>query len=226
MGNWWLAASSWQCAHLHPTSCADFFGETWNPLGDSAFLQPRSGALWVLAFPKTKITFEREEISECRWDSENMMGQLLVIGRTVWSPKVPTLKGTEVSWSYVQYFLYLVSSSINASIFSYYMARYLLEIPHMLTNTCNMNSNYILITEVCSYFFIIAWSLNTCQEIIEFNTNYNIKRHGFNFLYTKKAVIYIFKFRNINTILFHLFRCIIIIIIGNLTWSPEWHCVD
>ena len=44
--------------------------------------------------------------------------------------KVPTLKGTEVSLSYVQCFLYLVSSAVNVSsfhitwldTFSYYMA--------------------------------------------------------------------------------------------------------
>ena len=46
-----------------------------------------------------------------------MMGQLMVIGRTMWGPKVPTLKGTEASLSYVQCFLYLVSSSVNVSIF-------------------------------------------------------------------------------------------------------------
>ena len=38
-------------------------------------------------------------------------------GRSVWAPKVPTLKGTETSLSYVQCFLYLVSSSINVSTF-------------------------------------------------------------------------------------------------------------
>ena len=41
---------------------------------------------------------------------------LMVIERTVWGPKVPSLKGTEASLSYVQCFLYLVSS-INVSIF-------------------------------------------------------------------------------------------------------------
>ena len=45
------------------------------------------------------------------------MGQLMVIGRTVRCPKVPTLKGTEASLSYVQGFSYPVSSSINVSIF-------------------------------------------------------------------------------------------------------------
>ena len=46
-----------------------------------------------------------------------MTGQLMVIGRTVWGPQVPTLKGTETSLSYVQCFLSLLSSSINVSNF-------------------------------------------------------------------------------------------------------------
>ena len=40
----------------------------------------------------------------------------MAIGRTVWGPKVPALKGTEVSLSCGQCFLYL-ASSINVSIF-------------------------------------------------------------------------------------------------------------
>ena len=48
---------------------------------------------------------------------ENTRGQLMAIERTVWGPKVPTLKRTEVSLSYVQCFLYLVSSSVTVSIF-------------------------------------------------------------------------------------------------------------
>ena len=69
MGNWWLAASSWQCTCSGIVSHAKIFGETSNHPGDSVPLQPRSGALWLLAFPKTEITFEREEISDPRWDS-------------------------------------------------------------------------------------------------------------------------------------------------------------
>ena len=68
MGNWWLAASSWQHACSCITSHAEFFGETSNPPGDSDPLQPRFCALWLLDFPKTKITLEREEISDCPWD--------------------------------------------------------------------------------------------------------------------------------------------------------------
>ena len=37
----------------------------------------------LLAFPKTKITFEREEILAVDEIQENMTGQLMAIGRTV-----------------------------------------------------------------------------------------------------------------------------------------------
>ena len=50
-------------------SGAQFLVETSNHPGDSALLQPRYGTLQLLAFPKTKITFEREEISDHEWDS-------------------------------------------------------------------------------------------------------------------------------------------------------------
>ena len=95
----------------------EFFGETSNHPGDSAPLQPRFGALQLLAFPKIKTAFQREEISDCWWHSGNTTGKLMAIGRTVWDPKVPTLKGTEVSLSCVQCFLYLISYSVNVSIF-------------------------------------------------------------------------------------------------------------
>ena len=69
MGNWWLAASLCPCTCSCIKSPVEFFGETSNHPGDSAPLQPRFGTLQLLAFPKTKITFEREEISDCQWDS-------------------------------------------------------------------------------------------------------------------------------------------------------------
>ena len=112
MSYWWLAASS-QHNLLHHVLCR-VFGETSNHPGDSVPQQSRYGALWLLAFLKTKITFEREEILDLRWDSEKY--HRAADWRTVWGPKVPTLKGT-LSLSYVQCFLYLVSSSIKVSIF-------------------------------------------------------------------------------------------------------------
>ena len=69
MGSWWLAASSRQHVHSCITSHAEFFGKTSNHPGDSALWQPRFDALRFLAFLKTKIAFEREEISDCWWDS-------------------------------------------------------------------------------------------------------------------------------------------------------------
>ena len=68
VGNWWLAAAS---RHVHSciTSPAAVLGEMSNHPGDPALLQPRFGALRLLAFPQTKITFEREEISNHRWHS-------------------------------------------------------------------------------------------------------------------------------------------------------------
>ena len=93
MVNWWLGASSKQHIHLCIMSRAEFYGGTSNHTGDSAPLQPRFGTLWLL---KTKIIFEREEISDHWCNSENMTGQLMAIG-SVWGPKMPTLEGTEVS---------------------------------------------------------------------------------------------------------------------------------
>ena len=69
MGNWWLATSSWQWACSCITSHAVFFCETSNHPGNSAPLQPMFCAPQLQAFPKTKITFEREEISDYWWDS-------------------------------------------------------------------------------------------------------------------------------------------------------------
>ena len=68
-GSWWLTASSQQCAGSCIMSHVEFFCETSNHPGDSVLLQPRFGTLWLLAFPKTKIPFEREEISDHQWDS-------------------------------------------------------------------------------------------------------------------------------------------------------------
>ena len=67
--------------------------------------------------PKLKSPLKGKRFQTVNEIWENMMGQLMVTGRTVWGPEVPTLKGTEASLSYVQCFLYLISSSVNISIF-------------------------------------------------------------------------------------------------------------
>ena len=68
MGNWCFTASSWQHVHSCIMSYADFLGNIKSP----RWLSPSIAQiwpLWLLAFPKTKIIFEREKISDCQWDS-------------------------------------------------------------------------------------------------------------------------------------------------------------
>ena len=48
----------------HASHLVQGFGEMSNHPDDSATLQPRFGSPGILTFPKTKITFEREEISD------------------------------------------------------------------------------------------------------------------------------------------------------------------
>ena len=48
---------------------------------------------------------------------ENMTRQMMATGGTVGGPKMPALMGTEASLSFVKCVLYLVSSSINVSVF-------------------------------------------------------------------------------------------------------------
>ena len=67
-------------------------------------------------FPKLKLPLKGKRFQTVNEIQENVVGQLMAVGKTVWGPKVPTLKNTEASLSYVQCFLYLVSSSINVSI--------------------------------------------------------------------------------------------------------------
>ena len=106
----------WQHARSGITFPVEFFGETSNHPGDSALLQPRFGALRLLAFTKLKSPLKGKRFQTVSEIQENTMGQLMAIGRIVWGPKMPTLKGTEVSLSYVQGFLYLVSS-VNVSVY-------------------------------------------------------------------------------------------------------------
>ena len=67
------ATGDWQLHHnnmpTHASHIVQFFGKISNHPGDSAPLQPRFGSLRLLAFPKTNITFEREEILDHQWDS-------------------------------------------------------------------------------------------------------------------------------------------------------------
>ena len=67
-------------------------------------------------FPKLKSPLKGKRFQTIHKIQDNIIGQLMATGRTVCGRKVPTLKGTEASLSYVQCFWYLVPFSTNVSI--------------------------------------------------------------------------------------------------------------
>ena len=109
LGNWCMATSSWQRICSCITSCAEFFLQN---IKSPRWLSPPAVQIWLPVTssfsPKLKSPLKGERFQTVTEIQENMMGQLMEIGRTVWGPNVPTLKGTEVSLSYVQCFLYLL----------------------------------------------------------------------------------------------------------------------
>ena len=111
------------------------FCKTSNHPADSAPLQPRFGALWLLAFPKTIITFEREEISDCQWDSGKYDGA----ADGDWENCVRSQGAYfEGDWGIIALCTIFLVSCIFFSkclYFSYYIAGYLLERPHILGKT-------------------------------------------------------------------------------------------
>ena len=117
VGNCWLAAASWQCARSCITSPAECFSKTSNhPMTQSPYCPDLAPCdFWL--FPKLKLPLKGKRFQTVNEIQKSTTEQLMATGRTVWGPKVPTLKGTEASSSYVQCFLHLVSSSMNVSIF-------------------------------------------------------------------------------------------------------------
>ena len=101
MGNWWLAASSRPCT-AHASCLMHSFLVKYQI---TQVTQPRYSPDLVPCnsrlFPKLKSPLKGNRFQIVDEIQENMMRQLMAIGRTVWGPKVPTLKGTEASLSYV-----------------------------------------------------------------------------------------------------------------------------
>ena len=91
-------------------------------------LQTRFGALWLLAFPQTKITFEREEISDHQWVS----GKLDRAADGDWENCVRSQGAYfEGDWGIIILCaMFLVSGTFNKCLcFSYYMAEYFWDRP-------------------------------------------------------------------------------------------------
>ena len=108
MGNWWLAASLQQHAHSCIMSCTECF---WWNIKSPRWLNPTIAPILFFVtsgFSRLKSRLKGKKLQTTNEIQENTMGTLMAIGRTVWGPKVPTLKETEVSLSYAQCFLCLL----------------------------------------------------------------------------------------------------------------------
>ena len=109
MGNWWLAASS-QYAHSYIISHAEFFMKQqiyqMNQPPYSPDLVPCD--FWLLS--KLKLTLKGKRFQTVNEIQENMMGQLMEIGRTVWGPRCLLWRGLKhhcpmYNVSYISYLL-------------------------------------------------------------------------------------------------------------------------
>ena len=104
MGKWWLAASSQKHDNSCITSRAVFSGKISNHPGESAPPEHRAGALQLPVFPKLKSPFKGKRF-QTQWDSRkySVATDSNWENCVRWGPKVPTLNGTVVSLSCVQY---------------------------------------------------------------------------------------------------------------------------
>ena len=115
MSNWWLAASSQQCAHSRVTSHAIFLVKyqitqvTQPPYGPD--LAPQD--LWF--FPKLKSPLKGKRFQMVNEIQENMTRQFMAT-ELYEIPRCLLWRELRLHY-YVQYFFYLLSSSINVSIF-------------------------------------------------------------------------------------------------------------
>ena len=112
----------WQLQHDNrPTHvsclCRNFLAKYQITQVNQSTYSPYLALCHIWLFPKLKSPLKGKRFQTVDEIQENMTRQLMAIGRTVSGPKAPTSKATEVSLSYVQCFLHLISSLINASIF-------------------------------------------------------------------------------------------------------------
>ena len=126
VGNWRLAAPT---QASHPVQ--RFLAKHQITQVTQPSLQPRFGTLQLLAFPKTTITFEREEISDCRWDS----GKYDRAADGDWENSVRSQSAYfEGDWGVIILCTMFLVSCIffNKGLhFLYYMAGYLLDNSHI-----------------------------------------------------------------------------------------------
>ena len=105
------------CPLMHHVSCRVFWVKYQITQGTQPLYSPDLVPCGFWIFQKLKSPLKGKRFQTIDKIQENTMGRLTEIGRNVWGPKVPTLRGTEAPFSHVQCFLYLISSLINISIF-------------------------------------------------------------------------------------------------------------
>ena len=111
----------------HHISCRIFW---WN-IKSPRWLCPDLESYDFWLFPKLKSPLKGKRFQTVSEVQENTVGQLMVIGRTGWGPKVPTLKGTESVIVLCAPFLVCCIFFSKCLYFTYYMAGYLLDRPHI-----------------------------------------------------------------------------------------------
>ena len=100
------ATGDWQLHHsnvpAHASCLLQLFGKITHVTQPHYSPDLAPGDVWL--FPKLKSPLKGKSFQSINETQENMTGQLMETGRTVWGPKVPTLKGTEASLSFVSIF--------------------------------------------------------------------------------------------------------------------------
>ena len=114
MGKGWLSASSQQCACSCITSYTEFSSKTSNHSGDSAPYSPDLVPCDFWIYPKLKSPLKGKRFQSINEIQENRIGQLMAVGRTVWSQRGLLWRGLIIILCSVSYIL---SSSTNVSIF-------------------------------------------------------------------------------------------------------------
>ena len=114
------ATGDWQLRHNNaPAHASHLLQSFWPNIKSPRMTQPRYSPdlvpcdFWL--FLKLKSPLKRKSFQTINDIQENMMGQLMETGRTVWGPKVPTLKGPQASLSCVQCFCILLNNCLHFS---------------------------------------------------------------------------------------------------------------
>ena len=150
---------------MHHTSCS-FFAKRQNTQVTQPLLQPIFDALQLLAFPKTKITFEREEVSNHQWDSRKYYRA----ADGDWENCVRSQRAYfEGDWGIIVLCtVFLVSSSINVSIFL--VRGWILSV----------QTSHVVRKSICNVFFFIKYippKVKLSRTWINWNKEYWVKNH-------------------------------------------------